>query len=674
MSTPAKEQPATGRGRLTFLAVLLSCATAANAATINYAALEELFGEPVTASATGSPQRESEVAATMIIVTADEIRRSGARDIPGVLRHVAGVDVGRTSNDHADVAVRGYNQAFSPRLLVLVDGRQVYADYYGFTPWSTVPVELASIRQIEIVKGPNSALFGFNAVGGVVNIVTWDPVRDDVDTVSLSAGTQGLVSGSVVGTWKIGNATGVRLSADHRDSDDFSTPLPPVEAGARRGNERNAISLDVVADVNHDLRIGVEATYSDARQAELAPTYTLTYADYETHSVMSHVAADTRGGLLQASVYSNRIQTLATTPDLPAFAFDNRVTVAQLQGITSIGHNHTLRLSAEYRENTMDTTPVPGGEVFYDVASLGGMWEWQVAPSLTWTTAARSDGWSLGRSGDTPPGYGLTNDDWDRSETELSYNAALVWQASETNTLRLLFGRGVQLPNLLNLGGLVIPLPPFGFISGVPDLSPSVVDNYELSWDRTLPGLGGRLRLGAFHGHSEDLVALGGGQRAAEGLLGTPVNIGDSRTAGFEASVDGSSDRWRWAVAYKYQEIDDDFAVEIPLASSFTNYEDTAPRHVVKANTGWQDGPWEVDAYLRYQSGFDGIRGQSGSTVLVPVKGHVTVDGRVGYAVNERITVAVTGRNLTRPDQRQTSAPNVERAVFGTISIDFGPR
>jgi len=63
------------------------------AQSMDYGSLEQLFGEPVTTSATGSPQRVTEVPANMTIITADEIRRSGARDIPGVLRHVAGVDV-----------------------------------------------------------------------------------------------------------------------------------------------------------------------------------------------------------------------------------------------------------------------------------------------------------------------------------------------------------------------------------------------------------------------------------------------------------------------------------------------------------------------------------------------------------------------------------------------------
>jgi iron complex outermembrane receptor protein len=595
-----------------------------------------------------------------------------------VLQHVAGVDVIHTSNDHADVSVRGYSQAFAPRLLVLVDGRQVYADYYGFTPWSTVPVELDAIRQIEVVKGPNSALFGFNAVGGVINIVTYDPVADAVDAVSVSGGSQGLRQAAVVSTWHPGESLGVRLSAGHRDGDDFSTRLEPLYTGVRRGNERSAVNLELQWDASDKLRVGAEATYSDVQQAEFSPVYTLVYNDYETQSFRGYVAADTNVGLLQATLYNNRITSDSFEADAPEawVDFDNRVTVAQLESISKIASKHTLRLSAEYRYNTMETTPVSGGDVYYEVAAIGSMWEWQIDPSLVLTTAVRFDRWSLGRSGSLPAGYALVNDDWDRSQTEPSFNAAVVWQVSEADSLRFLVGRGVQLPNLFNLGGFLFAIPPVGFVSGVPDLEPTSVEAYELSWERGLPELAAQLRVSAFHGRSSDIVAIGGGARPQQGLFFLPTNVGDSRTNGVEVQLEGTvREQWRWGVSYKGQEIDDEFVPGLPVELTLTDFENTTPRHVAKANGGWADGRWEVDAYVRYQSRFDGIvagAAGAGSGLLVPVPSHTAVDGRLAYMVTERITLALSGRNLTKSHQRQTSAPDVERAVFATFSMDFG--
>lgn len=663
-------------GKLLIACTLLGTGQVA-ADSLQRSALEQLFEEPVTTSATGSPQRASQVAATMIIITADDIRRSGARDIPGILKHVAGVDVMQTSNDYADIAVRGYNQAFSPRLLVLVDGRQVYADYYGFTPWSTVPVELDAIRQIEVVKGPNSALFGFNAVGGVINIVTHD-LEDDINSVTISAGTQGLRQASATSAWQFSESAGLRLSAGHREGEDFETKLRPDEAGVRRGNERNSISLRVDWRGADNLQAGMAATYSSAKQPELIPVYTMSYDDYEASSLLSYVALDTRLGLIEGRAYRNRITSDVFPGSSPEIwlTIENQVTVAQLQSVSKVASRHTLRLLAEYRNNTMKTTPFPGGDVEYDVIALGGMWEWQAAPSLTITTAIRVDHWTLGRSGDFPAGFPLTNDDWDRSQNEPSFNVALVWQAGAADTFRILAGRGVQLPNLVNLGGLLLPMSPGQFAGGVPYLDPTIVDNVEVSWDRNLALSGTVLRVSAFHGRSRDILAVTGESQPSLGLVGLPFNIGESATDGVEVALEGKiREEWRWGFSYRGQRIDDDFRPGASVAQTLTDFENTAPQHLIKANVGWARDRWEIDAFARYQSHTSGIIAgflTPDSGQLVPVPAYVAVDGRLAYAVSDRITLALSGQNLTHSQQRQTSAPDVERSVFATFVMDFG--
>jgi iron complex outermembrane receptor protein len=655
--------------RLIVAAISMSSCVESKAQSLDHGALEELFGEPVTASATGAPQRESQVPATMVIVTADDIRRSGARDIPEVLRKVVGIDVLRWGSDQADVAIRGYNQAFSPRLLVLTNGRQVYADFYGFTPWATLPVELAAIRQIEVVKGPNAALFGFNAVGGVINIVTYDPIYDEVRTGSLTGGTHDLGQFSGVTTLRLSENAALLLSAGVRRNDDFAE----IESEPVR-NSRDALSADLRVRVGEKAHVGIEATYSGAEQHEIGPIYTSNVTQYDAKSIKGSVAADTRFGLLEAVLYHNEIDGNALTFDgtTSTLNIDNSVTVLRLQDVFKVGAQHTIRAALEFRDNSMATMPVQGGEVFYDIASASGMWYWALSPTLSLTNAVRWDRLSMGRSGSVPAGYGLSNAAWDRSLAEPSFNTGLVWVLGETDTLRLMIGRGAQLPSLFNLGGSVFDLG-FGFVAGVPTLLPSTVTNYEVGWDRALPALDADLRVSLYHGKTRDLVAVVGGTDFALGFISTPVNVGDSDAAGVEASIDGRFEGgWRWGASYAYERVRDDLLAGFGVENAVLNFEDTLPRHVLNGHLGWTHGPWEADAYLRYQSDFDGIRATDlavGS--LVPISSYMSLDGRVAYRVTPQATLALAAQNLNRSEQRQTSVFPVERRIVVSLTMDF---
>jgi iron complex outermembrane receptor protein len=685
---------------LAALGLGLACVAAvdAGAQSLDYGALEALFGEPVTTSVTGSPQRSGDVPATMEIITAEDIRRSGAFDIPGILRHVTGIDVLAWTNSGADVGIRGYNKAFSSRLLVLVNGRQVYADHYGYTPWSSLPVEFGEIRQIEVVKGPNSALFGFNAVGGVINIITFSPAHDPVNHATVRAGTQDLIEASAARTVRITEDWQVRISAGARRNDDFSTPLRMANVGSRRGDERTSLRLDSHYALRPNIELEVEASYTETSQTNMVPSYLMAFEEMSVGSIKAGLQADTRYGLIQASLYRNRLNNAAFTgvfdgqniveSDIPIVDFRNDLTVTQLQDIFKIGGAHTIRLSGEYRESKMNTSPLAGATVFYDVLSAGAMWQWQLTETWTLTNAVRRDRLELGRKGIVPDGYGLANSDWDRSFGETSYNVGLVWALGDRDTLRLVAARGAQLPSLFDLGGNLfgIPLPPefqpppIIFFSGIPGLNPATITNYELTWDRTLPALNANLRVAAFHGDTRDVIANYGDFLPQYNIFSAPANIGDSKTDGLELSLRGViTDTWRWSASYVYQDVVDDFAPQFPTGSTYTDFESTTPQYSVTANLGWTRGPWEADAYLTYVDRFLSIRnddeyifdGFSIPNVLYSVPSFTAVDARIAYAVNDRMTLALSGQNLLDSEQRQTAGPNVERRILASLNFAF---
>ena len=214
-------------------AILLASAGAAQ--SVDYAALQETIGEPVTTSVTGKPQRASETPAAIEIITRDQIAHSPAHDVPGLLKTYAGVDVNRWLAGQSDVAVRGGVQTYNPRLLVLVNGRQVYLDFYGMTDWNLLGVQLEEIQQIELVRGPATALFGFNAASAVVNIITIGASQGASLVTAGEVGGRGYDRLSAVATLPIGRAAGLRVSGGHQSEHELRFPAdqaPPAIRGA----------------------------------------------------------------------------------------------------------------------------------------------------------------------------------------------------------------------------------------------------------------------------------------------------------------------------------------------------------------------------------------------------------------------------------------------------------
>ena len=117
-------------------------------------------------------QRAVDVAAAVDVITQEDIRRSGMTTVPELLRLVPGVQVAQINSNKWAVTVRGFNNLFADKLLVLVDGRTVYDRLNSGLFWESVDIPLDQIERIEVVRGPGGATWGANAVNGVINIVT----------------------------------------------------------------------------------------------------------------------------------------------------------------------------------------------------------------------------------------------------------------------------------------------------------------------------------------------------------------------------------------------------------------------------------------------------------------------------------------------------------------------
>jgi iron complex outermembrane receptor protein len=151
---------------------------------------EDLLFEdiPVVITAARKEQPITESPSTITVISSEDIRLSGATNIPDVLRMTAGVDVMAVSMRDQQVSVRGLNSIQSNKLLVMIDGRSVYIDLYGSVFWDLFPIGIEEIERIEVVKSPVSSLYGANAYNGMVNIITQTPEQAEGTQLRLTAG------------------------------------------------------------------------------------------------------------------------------------------------------------------------------------------------------------------------------------------------------------------------------------------------------------------------------------------------------------------------------------------------------------------------------------------------------------------------------------------------------
>jgi iron complex outermembrane receptor protein len=169
--------------------------------------VEQLMEINVT-SVSKQPQKLSEAASAIQVITNDEIRRSGATSIPEALRLAPNLQVAQVGAHQWAITARGFNSTTANKLLVLVDGRSVYTPLFSGVFWDIQDVLLEDVDRIEVISGPGGAVWGANAVNGVINIVT----KSAKDTKGLYAEAGGGSSPNAFGAARYGGTMGARTS------------------------------------------------------------------------------------------------------------------------------------------------------------------------------------------------------------------------------------------------------------------------------------------------------------------------------------------------------------------------------------------------------------------------------------------------------------------------------
>jgi iron complex outermembrane receptor protein len=201
--------------KFAFLAAL-TVAAAWGQSGLADASLERLLNTPVT-SISKKEEKLARTAASVSVIDRDDIRRSGADNIPDLLRMVPGVEVAQLNNNSWAISIPGFNQLYSNKVLVLVDRRSVYSPAFSGVFRDQIDRPLEVIERIEVIRGPGASAWGANAVNDVIDIITKSAKAAKEGIASATASTEGDASGMLGYGGNLGSSGAYRALAKYSD-------------------------------------------------------------------------------------------------------------------------------------------------------------------------------------------------------------------------------------------------------------------------------------------------------------------------------------------------------------------------------------------------------------------------------------------------------------------------
>jgi iron complex outermembrane recepter protein len=401
--------------------------------------IEELMQVQVT-SVAKAPQRLQDAPAAVYVITAEDIRRSGATSIPELLREVPGMDVARVDGNTWAVNARGFADRYAGSLLVLIDGRSVYSPIFAGVYWDVQDTVLADVDRIEVIRGPGSTLWGANAMAGVVNIITKDAAETLGTYVEAGAGSREPGSVSVRQGTRVGTNGFLRIFAK-RDVTGALDPALGVAAHDGARMTRGGFRWDRHGD--DDLSVQGQVYGGESDRTMILPSLA------PAASTVTPEAADLSGGHVLADWRHRR----------GAGTFRVKAFVDRTYREDSSGTERTL---THYLEAQHD---IPlgqrhritwGGNVRRDATRTGSTFYLTLDPARTqrwvWGVFVQ-DRIALGERVDLTAGAKVERNTI--SELEFQPGVRLLWRPTKRHTVWGAVSHAVQVPSRLRLDGRV---------------------------------------------------------------------------------------------------------------------------------------------------------------------------------------------------------------------------
>ena len=604
----------------------------------------------IVVSATKIETPINEIGSSITLIPAEEIERKQERTLPDVLRTVPGLNVVQTGGPGGKTSLftRGTNSNHTKVLIDGIDANDPSQD--GVFDFGQVFT--SDIAQVEVLRGPQSSLYGSDALGGVVNIVTKQgegppQFRGMLESGSFETFNQ---SASVSGSTSRFNYA---FNVAHSVTDDTPvTPLDLLPPGRKRINdsyENTTLSTKVGVDVTDTFSLSAVARYTES---------TLFFTGEDFSFFPSVPAAEqseqnarqlfTRGEArltLFGGAFKNRFgvgytnyRTTIQAPDtgfgLPPENINHGDRLKfDWQGNIELAKGHVLVLGAEDYNDRLIDSPISA-----ENSNAAGFAELQseILPHLFTATSVRYD--NNERFGD-----------------KITWRIAPAYIVPQTNTkLKASYGTGFKAPSLTQL---FVSFPAFNFFSN-PDLQPEESEGYDIGFEQPL--FEDRVRFGATYFHNDITNLIG-----ANPTFTSLINVGRATTEGVEAFASAAiTERFDVRADYTYTDARDD-TTGLELLRR--------PRHKASVSASWRPvDRLSISATLLYVgSQVDGNRSFSVQRLDTP--DYYLVNLAADYDLGRGISVFARIDNLL--DRRYENPTGFQRPGFGAFAglrVAFG--
>lgn len=466
------------------------------------------YKETVVVSASKTEQQLINAPATMTVINDKQLAVAPSNNYGDILRMVPGVNVSQLSARDVNVTSRASTGSLATSTLAVLDGRSLYQDFFGFVMWDFMPVNTNEIKRIEVIRGPASAVWGANALNGVINVITKSPRENQGMSFTIGAGTFGRESNgngasngslfSINGSFAtaVNDRWAYKISAGDYTSDAFGRPSGFVPNGRNvpypSYNNEGTTQPKFDARVDYDAPDGAKVSMSGGvagtsgiMQSGIGP-FNINSGSYQSYGQVDYTKKAFKFQAFLNVLNGNADQLLTTDAQgRPiTFVFDTTTFDVEVGNVTTIGTHHALTYGGNIRYNSFDLSIAPdadnrteGGAYLQDEVFLNDQFRLSLG--------ARLDKFSSIDGAVFSPRVALVMHANADNTFRVSYNRAYRSPSAINNFIDVQIAKPIPLSLINPAYGSTVYLLPIQTV-GNPDLQEETLDAFELGYTGTV--------------------------------------------------------------------------------------------------------------------------------------------------------------------------------------------